>query len=195
MATNCSVSQGGFWIVPGNVRGKGPGQRKSIGHVELGQDRGLILINISGRTRLMLFGQYPMGVHMKLLMIASFTSLTVNVAATQEMSYGQAEYLNSCAVCHGVDGKGDGPLRDALMKRPSDLTHLSERNGGTFPYSRVFAIIDGRYGMPSHGTREMPVWGRQFLEDDEKIYGSSGGEIVTTERIHNLTTYIGTLQH
>jgi hypothetical protein len=40
----------------------------------------------------------------------------------------------------------------------------------------------------------MPVWGRQFLEDDTKLYGPAGGEIVTTERIHNLTGYIESLQ-
>ena len=40
----------------------------------------------------------------------------------------------------------------------------------------------------------MPVWGRVFLEDDAKLYGPSGGEIVTTERIHNLTGYIESLQ-
>ncbi|WP_342587254.1 c-type cytochrome [Mesorhizobium helmanticense] len=121
--------------------------------------------------------------------------MTFNAAVAQEMSYGEAEYLNSCAVCHGVDGKGDGPLRDLLIKRPADLTHLAERNGGTFPYSRVFATIDGRYAIPSHGNREMPVWGYQFLEDDAKTYGPTGGEVVTTERIHNLAGYIETLQH
>ena len=31
------------------------------------------------------------------------------IGIAEEMSYGQAEYLNSCAVCHGVEGKGDGP--------------------------------------------------------------------------------------
>lgn len=132
---------------------------------------------------------------MKLLTIAACAGLGLNAAAAQEMSYGQAEYLNSCAVCHGVDGKGNGPLRDLLMKRPADLTRLSKRNGGTFPYSRVFATIDGRYAVPSHGDREMPVWGREFLEEDAKTYGPSGGEVVTTERIHNLAGYIETLQH
>ena len=132
---------------------------------------------------------------MRLLTIAACVGLTTSAATAQEMSYGEAEYLNSCAVCHGVGGRGDGPLGDLLLKHPADLTQLSERNGGRFPYSRVFATIDGRYGIPSHGDREMPVWGRQFLEEDAKTYGPSGGEVVTTERIHNLTGYIETLQH
>ena len=110
------------------------------------------------------------------------------------MSYGEAEYLNSCAVCHGVEGKGDGPLGDLLVKRPADLTSISKRNGGTFPYARIFAVIDGRYPVPSHGEREMPVWGRQFLGDDQRLYGPAGGEIVTTERIHELAGYVQSLQ-
>lgn len=131
---------------------------------------------------------------MKLLLIAVLGILPCHAATPQEMSYGQAEYLNSCAVCHGLEGKGDGPLGDVLRKRPADLTRLSEKNGGAFPYSRVFATIDGRYAVQGHGEREMPVWGRQFLEEDAKLYGPSGGEIVTTERIHNLAGYIERLQ-
>jgi mono/diheme cytochrome c family protein len=110
------------------------------------------------------------------------------------LSYGKAEYLNSCAVCHGVDAEGDGPLTEVLMKRPADLTRLAERNGGRFPYQRVFAVIDGRFDVSSHGEREMPVWGRQFLEEDSKLYGPAGGEIVATDRIYNLTNYIESLQ-
>jgi mono/diheme cytochrome c family protein len=130
---------------------------------------------------------------MRLCLAAIIASLAWSAAA-QEMSYGEAEYLNSCAVCHGVDAEGDGPLTEVLMKRPADLTRLAERNGGRFPYQRVFAVIDGRFDVSSHGEREMPVWGRQFLEEDAKLYGPSGGEIVTTERIHNLTGYIESLQ-
>lgn len=132
---------------------------------------------------------------MKFVMMTALVGVAFNAAAAQEMSYGEAEYINSCAVCHGLEGKGDGPLRDMLRKRPADLTHLAKRNGGAFPSSRVFAIIDGRYAVSGHGDREMPVWGRQFLEDDAKSYGPSGGEVVTTERIHNLAGYIETLQH
>lgn len=131
---------------------------------------------------------------MKLCAVAIIASMAWSAAAAQEMSYGKAEYLNSCAVCHGVDAEGDGPLTDVLMKRPPDLTRLAERNGGRFPYSRVFAVVDGRFEVPSHGEREMPVWGRQFLEEDAKLYGPSGGEIVTTDRIYNLTNYIESLQ-
>src|ERR1041384_7326048 len=67
--------------------------------------------------------------------------------------------------------KGDGPLGDELLKRPSDLTRLSRRNGGEFPYWRVFAVIDGRGTVPAHGERDMqgrwPV-GRRVVEAAER---------------------------
>ncbi|WP_342634691.1 c-type cytochrome [Borborobacter arsenicus] len=120
--------------------------------------------------------------------------LHVGTPFAQEQSYGEAEYLNSCAACHGLYGRGDGPLAEVLTKRPADLTVLEMQNGGEFPYYLVFATIDGRSMTPSHGAREMPVWGQQFLEDDSKAYGPIGGEAVTQERIHALTNYIATLQ-
>ena len=132
---------------------------------------------------------------MKKVLAVLFIGLTVvGAAAGERMSYGEAEYLNLCAVCHGVEGKGDGPLSDLLVKRPADLTSISKRNGGRFPYARVIAVIDGRYDVPGHGNRDMPVWGRQFLEDDQRLYGPAGGEIVTTERINELAGYVQSLQ-
>lgn len=116
------------------------------------------------------------------------------LAQDEEMSYGEAEYLNSCAVCHGERGIGNGPLAPALVTRPADLSELSDKNGGEFPYYRVYAVIDGRYLVPGHGERDMPVWGRQFLEDDARMFGPRSGELVTADRIHALAEYIATLQ-
>jgi len=130
----------------------------------------------------------------KVLAVLFIGFTVVGAAAGERMSYGEAEYLNSCAVCHGVEGKGDGPLGEMLVKRPADLTSISRRNGGRFPYARVIAVIDGRYDVPGHGNREMPVWGRQFLEDDQRLYGPAGGEIDTTERINELAGHVQSLQ-
>ena len=122
--------------------------------------------------------------------------LTAVAAAAQEpeeMSYGEAEYINSCAVCHGEAARGDGPFAEELVKRPADLTMLAEKNGGEFPYSRVFSMIDGRYVVSAHGSREMPVWGQAFVEEDRENFGKDA-ELVTAERIHELTQYIQSLQ-
>jgi mono/diheme cytochrome c family protein len=67
-----------------------------------------------------------------------------------------------CAVCHGKEGKGNGPAASALTKVPADLTRISARNGGTFPKVRVKRFIEGLDGVPAHGTRDMPIWGGLF---------------------------------
>jgi hypothetical protein len=124
-----------------------------------------------------------------LLLIACCTT-----AFAQKMGYGEAEYLNSCAVCHGKEAHGDGPLAEILIKQPTDLTKLSANNKGVFPYWRVFSSIDGRFVVRGHGDREMPVWGRAFYANDQKKLGPIGGEAIAEERIHALTEYIQTLQ-
>ncbi len=115
-------------------------------------------------------------------------------AQGQEPTNGEIEYRNSCIACHGPKGEGNGPLVDELMKRPADLTILAQKNGGLFPYNRVYAVIDGRSLIPRHGDREMPIWGTQFLEENVEKYGPDAGEIVTQERIHELANYLESLQ-
>jgi hypothetical protein len=59
--------------------------------------------------------------------------------------------MRSCASCHGVDGKGNGPVAKTLKQPPADLTKLSENNKGVFPISRVYGVIDGRIQVIVHG--------------------------------------------
>jgi mono/diheme cytochrome c family protein len=79
-----------------------------------------------------------------------------------EAAAGEPVYLRYCAACHGRSLKGDGPVADGLLKKPLDLTALARKNGSTFPYDRVAAMIDGRQSTRMHGTPDMPVWGEIF---------------------------------
>jgi mono/diheme cytochrome c family protein len=67
-----------------------------------------------------------------------------------------------CAVCHGKDGKGNGPAAASLKKVPADLTRISARNGGAFPDVKVQRYIEGLDEVAAHGTRDMPMWGDLF---------------------------------
>ena len=67
-----------------------------------------------------------------------------------------------CAVCHGKEGKGNGPAAASLTKVPADLTKISARNGGTFPEVKVRRYIEGLDEVAAHGTRDMPMWGDLF---------------------------------
>lgn len=74
----------------------------------------------------------------------------------------QQMYTSYCAVCHGKEGKGDGPAAKALAKAPSDLTKITARNNGTFPGTKVRRYIEGQDEVAAHGTRDMPMWGDLF---------------------------------
>jgi len=50
------------------------------------------------------------------------------------MDSGHQQFSQKCAVCHGLEGKGGGALGLHLKVQPADLSRLSKRNGGTFPF-------------------------------------------------------------
>ena len=101
---------------------------------------------------------------------------------------GEEMYVSYCAVCHGKDGKGNGPAAPAMKTPPTDLTQLARNNGGKFPTAHVFQVIRGDAAMAAHGSKDMPVWGPVFRalsgHDDAKVQ----------LRIRNLTSHIETMQ-
>jgi mono/diheme cytochrome c family protein len=111
---------------------------------------------------------------------------------------GAREYREACAVCHGRDGTGEGAMAELLSVPPPDLTRLAERNGGVFPFERVFRIIDGREAVEGHGTRDMPVWGRTFRREEAGAPGARlfGGdpELVAAGRIYALAKFLRAIQ-
>jgi mono/diheme cytochrome c family protein len=80
----------------------------------------------------------------------------------QQADIGKTEYQSSCASCHGVDGKGRGPVADALKTKPADLTMITKENNGVFPLGRIYDVIDGRQEVKAHGVRDMPIWGFRY---------------------------------
>ena len=77
-------------------------------------------------------------------------------------SDGAAMFQSYCAACHGKAAMGDGPAAAALKKTPADLTKLNARNGGKYPEVKVKRYIEGLDEVPSHGSRDMPMWGELF---------------------------------
>lgn len=93
--------------------------------------------------------------------VAIALALPVAAMAQAKADFGKSEFDANCAVCHGVSGKGGGPIADLLTRSPTDLTTLQKRNGGVFPMARVYETIEG-VGVAAHGTRDMPIWGREY---------------------------------
>jgi mono/diheme cytochrome c family protein len=77
---------------------------------------------------------------------------------------GKPLFDDNCMVCHGSRGKGDGIMVTfgLLTMNPPDLTLLSQRNNGHFPFWRVYRVIEGREELKGHGTQDMPLWGNEF---------------------------------
>lgn len=82
---------------------------------------------------------------------------------------GADEYYRLCAVCHGEQGRGDGPMARVLKTPPPNLTLLAKNNGGHFPFLSVLEMIDGRNMIAVHGSREMPVWGESLARDYDQF--------------------------
>jgi len=100
---------------------------------------------------------------------------------------GRGEYDYTCVQCHGTDGHGDGVMAHYLKYKPTDLTALARNNHGVFPEKQVKAIIDGTKVVGSHGAREMPVWGREFVSE-----GSSPEQ--AQARMKALVDYLKSIQ-
>lgn len=128
------------------------------------------------------------------LLGATLAGLTRIAAADQPVDVGMQEFMAKCAVCHGDKGKGDGI--DLVQRPPANLTTLTQRNNGIFPMARVYNAIDGR-GVPSHGTRDMPVWGREYGIEAANYYMDSfdyDADKFVRDRILMLIDYIYRIQ-
>ena len=116
------------------------------------------------------------------------TAETAQLPAAAAVNDGAQLFRNHCATCHGAAGRGDGPMSAALRKPPADLTKFALKNGGVFPTERLRRIIDGR-DVPSHGDRDMPVWGIALRTSRD-----AGGFDSVEARIDALVRYIQSLQ-
>jgi mono/diheme cytochrome c family protein len=97
--------------------------------------------------------------------------LTKPAAADPIGAYeGQRLFISYCMLCHGLDGKGDGPLARKMGIRPADLTVTIRSRSDTI----LKKIISGEGGQTITGrarhnlvTEAMPEWSSVF--GDEQI--------------------------
>jgi len=129
-----------------------------------------------------------------LILIPTASASAQDVRMNLEPSAG--EFRNSCASCHGVDGKGAGFLiRLFKGMDPGDLTQLAKNNGGVFPFDRVLQVIDGRAEVAAHGDRDMPVWGDRYMRQYVSEYGpDESNEFWVRARVLELVYYIQSIQ-
>jgi len=104
---------------------------------------------------------------------------------------GKDLYRRFCAACHGIEGRGDGPVSGSLNVEVPDLTLIAKRSRGAFPRDRIVRIIDGRHVIGAHGSRTMPIWG----EDLSRLeIGNPDAERATQTVLDRLADYLWQLQ-
>jgi len=114
---------------------------------------------------------------------------SVNPAdAAQSSNEGRVLFQTYCASCHGATGVGNGPVAEAMKRKPANLTLYDVSNGGVVPVAKLRRVIDGR-DVAAHGTSDMPVWGYVFRFTKE-----GADEAVVKARIDAIVAYIVAIQ-
>lgn len=125
--------------------------------------------------------------------IACVLAILPGLAAAQDAVEGAALYLDRCAMCHGIEAQGDGPMAPVLLVQPKDLTQLAAQEGGVFPLLRVVRRIDGRDPLVSHGS-DMPVYGELFQGNETTLKLPSGQMVMTGRAIADLVAFLQAVQ-
>lgn len=119
-----------------------------------------------------------------LAIVGALTARATAVHAAESES-GAALYRRFCASCHGLDGRGDGPVADVLRVRPPDLTRLKSSP------AELMRQIDGRREIRAHGTAQMPVWGEVF---EESSIGEPHYRRAALLRVQALADYVSRMR-
>lgn len=115
------------------------------------------------------------------------------VLAAPDLQLGAETIAGACASCHGPQATGDGPMAELLAIDTPDLTAISARNGGVFPWLRIVHIVDGRTGLRGHGGM-MPVFGAVFTGDTAVQDARDGTPVITSARILAVVDYLAAIQ-
>ncbi len=121
-----------------------------------------------------------------LLLASAAESLAQQPLVIQE---GEDDYRWHCVACHGHDGRGRGAMAEILAVAPADLTRIARRNGGAFPFWKVYDTISGQRSLTAHQSFQMPGYWERFRGDEAKP-----GFLPAHIRIVLLTHYLESIQ-
>lgn len=100
------------------------------------------------------------------ILFSTFVVFTLAFASQASAARGDAVegrrlFATYCYLCHGLDGKGDGPLAPRMKVKPADLTSpaLPKRTE-----MDLYSIIEGKE-FRRLVSSEMPKWGNLFPGD------------------------------
>jgi mono/diheme cytochrome c family protein len=119
---------------------------------------------------------------------------------------GRTLFGEYCAPCHGVDGKGHGPLAEGLRVPPPDLTTIAIRHGGKLDAGAIEDRINGWKQIPrTMGEAAARAHTRDTGENPENMpvmpsFGPIFANLYRQEvrdrqvRMANLVRYVKSLQ-
>lgn len=128
---------------------------------------------------------------MYLALVVGFGVTTPSLA--QDVGEGEILYQDHCSNCHGSAVDGKGPLANAMIMKPNNLSRLAAENDGIFPMLRVVKRIDGREPLVSHGS-PMPVYGQYFEGKGAALKTAAGQPIITSRAIADLVAFLQGVQ-
>jgi mono/diheme cytochrome c family protein len=124
------------------------------------------------------------------LLLSLFLAVGTSAGAAETDS-GKQLYMQYCSSCHGMEGRGNGPVTPYLKIKVPDLTSLKKNNQGIYPMANVMSAIDGSRAVRAHGDREMPVWGEIFRKETE---GAKYSELTALLKGKLIAEYVSVLQ-
>lgn len=119
----------------------------------------------------------------------------IGACAVQDMPEpveGNIVYDQNCAVCHGVDGQGDGLLARNVTPAPPDLTLIAAGADGVFPRTAVLTKIDGYTRMEA--VAGMPEFGALLQGDTVPVQLEDGSLSPVPRQLAALLTYLESIQ-
>lgn len=106
---------------------------------------------------------------MTLSALLSLLGMETALAEPPPAFEGRRLYASYCQLCHGTEGKGDGPLAKSMGIEPADLTTTVRSRSD----SMLTSIITGEGGQTITGrdrhnliSDQMPEW-KDIFDDDE----------------------------
>lgn len=119
-------------------------------------------------------------------------ALVLSACAREEVPIdaGRALFVENCAACHGMGGKGDGPLAEGMRRKPTDLTQIAARNGGVWDMAAVMSRIDG-YRQDGGA---MPEFGAVLEGPTVMVDTGDGIETPTPQPLFELADYLRRIQ-
>ncbi len=132
------------------------------------------------------------------IMMSAIVVLSASAAQSEDSAIilGKSTFGARCSLCHGKDGKGGGEIAELFQVPPSDLTKLSERAGGKFPFSEVYGIIINGMEKKGHGGSTMPIWGEYFMSDalEDRGVNATDALYIAAGRANSVASYLELIQ-